>query len=190
VEAAGRGSQVQDDALELVSRDLARASASRLFRQAEPARHPARARALGRPLVMSVWSGLENGIPTSDMPPEDLRAGARRLSCPGHALGRLLRDPMALGGEVPDWAPAVRLMELYRLLARMSTSQGGARAQSGTRCWPSTPRKRSGSAWCPSVPSAGGREGSSENVPLEGIYGWDPGAHFGIHRMDEFYLTD
>ncbi len=28
-----------------------------------------------------------------------------------------------------------------------------------------------------------------ENVPLEGIYGWDPGAHFGIHRMDEFYMA-
>jgi peptide/nickel transport system substrate-binding protein len=26
------------------------------------------------------------------------------------------------------------------------------------------------------------------NVPVEGIYGWDPGAQFGIHRMDEFYL--
>ena len=26
------------------------------------------------------------------------------------------------------------------------------------------------------------------NVPREGIYGWDPGAQFGIHRMDEFWL--
>jgi peptide/nickel transport system substrate-binding protein len=29
-----------------------------------------------------------------------------------------------------------------------------------------------------------------KNVPLEGIYGWDPGAHYGIHRMDEFYMDD
>ncbi|MEP2438543.1 MAG: ABC transporter substrate-binding protein, partial [Roseibium sp.] len=29
-----------------------------------------------------------------------------------------------------------------------------------------------------------------ENVPLTAIYGWDPGAHFGLHRMDEFYLND
>jgi peptide/nickel transport system substrate-binding protein len=27
------------------------------------------------------------------------------------------------------------------------------------------------------------------NVPAEAIYAWDPGAHLGIHRMDEFHLA-
>ena len=26
------------------------------------------------------------------------------------------------------------------------------------------------------------------NVPEEAIFGWDPGAQFGMHRMDEFWL--
>ncbi|MEK6205880.1 MAG: ABC transporter substrate-binding protein, partial [Amylibacter sp.] len=26
------------------------------------------------------------------------------------------------------------------------------------------------------------------NVPQNAIWAWDPGAHFGIHRMDEFYF--
>ena len=26
------------------------------------------------------------------------------------------------------------------------------------------------------------------NVPENGIFGWDPGAQFGIYRMDLFYL--
>jgi peptide/nickel transport system substrate-binding protein len=26
------------------------------------------------------------------------------------------------------------------------------------------------------------------NVPETGLWAWDPGAHFGIHRMDEFYF--
>ena len=27
------------------------------------------------------------------------------------------------------------------------------------------------------------------NVPEKGLWAWDPGAHFGIHRMDEFFLV-
>jgi len=28
------------------------------------------------------------------------------------------------------------------------------------------------------------------NVPEHGIWAFDPGAHFGIHRIDEFYFQD
>ncbi len=28
------------------------------------------------------------------------------------------------------------------------------------------------------------------NVPQKAIWSWEPGAHFGIHRMDEFYFDD
>ena len=27
------------------------------------------------------------------------------------------------------------------------------------------------------------------NVPAEGIYNWDPGAHFGIYQPDRFWLA-
>ena len=27
------------------------------------------------------------------------------------------------------------------------------------------------------------------NVPEFGKWAWEPGAHFGIHRMDEFFFT-
>jgi len=27
-----------------------------------------------------------------------------------------------------------------------------------------------------------------KNVPKKGLYTWDPGAHFGVHRMDEFWF--
>jgi peptide/nickel transport system substrate-binding protein len=26
------------------------------------------------------------------------------------------------------------------------------------------------------------------NVPRDGLYAWDPGAHLGIHRIDEFFF--
>ena len=28
------------------------------------------------------------------------------------------------------------------------------------------------------------------NVPETGLYNWDPGAHFGIHRPDTFWFAD
>jgi peptide/nickel transport system substrate-binding protein len=28
------------------------------------------------------------------------------------------------------------------------------------------------------------------NVPEKAIWAWEPGAHFGIQRMDEFYFED
>ncbi len=28
------------------------------------------------------------------------------------------------------------------------------------------------------------------NVPKKGMWAWDPGAHFGVHRMDGFFLVD
>ena len=34
-----------------------------------------------------------------------------------------------------------------------------------------------------------GGEGEPElrNVPVEGVYNWDPGAHFGIYQPDTFW---
>jgi peptide/nickel transport system substrate-binding protein len=28
------------------------------------------------------------------------------------------------------------------------------------------------------------------NVPENGIWAYDPGAHFGVHRVDEFYFDE
>ena len=29
-----------------------------------------------------------------------------------------------------------------------------------------------------------------QNVPSEGIYSWDPGAHFGMYRPETFWLSN
>jgi peptide/nickel transport system substrate-binding protein len=28
------------------------------------------------------------------------------------------------------------------------------------------------------------------NVPIEGVYSWDPGAHFGVYRPDTFWFVE
>ncbi|MEM5585771.1 ABC transporter substrate-binding protein [Roseibium sp. AS2] len=182
VETAGE-EQVQDDALELVT-ETWREIGVKLF--AKPSqRDNLRERAITGQLLMSVWFGLENGIPTSEMPPEDL-APVRGDILSWHSWGDYY-ETNGEGGEKPDWAPAERLMELYNawLVSRTQEER--------TAIWEEMLQIHADETLriglVSGVPQPVAIK-DVENVPLEGIYGWDPGAHFGIHRMDEFYMTD
>ncbi len=182
VETAGE-EQVQDDALELVS-ETWREIGVKLF--AKPSqRDNLRERAITGQLVMSVWYGLENGIPTSEMPPEDL-APVRGDILSWHSWGDYY-ETQGEGGEKPDWKPAERLMELYKSWLESRTQEERARIWEEMLAIHAEETIRIGLV--SGVPQPVVVKGV-ENVPLEGIYGWDPGAHFGIHRMDEFYLAE
>ncbi|MHA7773634.1 ABC transporter substrate-binding protein [Roseibium sp. M-1] len=182
VETAGE-EQVQDDALELVG-EMWKELGIKLF--AKPSqRDNLRERAITGDLVMSVWWGIENGIPTSEMPPEDL-APVRGDALSWHKWGDYY-ETQGEGGEKPDWAPAERLMELYKawLVSRTPEERTGIWEEMLQIHADETIRIGLVSGVRQPVVVKG-----LENVPLEGIYGWDPGAHFGIHRMDEFYKTN
>jgi len=182
VETAGE-EQVQDDALELVA-ETWREIGVKLF--AKPSqRDNLRERAITGQLVMSVWYGMENGIPTSEMPPEDL-APVRGDILSWHAWGDHY-ETRGEGGEKPDWAPAERLMELYKSWLNSRTQEERTRIWEEMLAIHAEETIRIGLV--SGVPQPVVIK-DVENVPLEGIYGWDPGAHFGIHRMDEFYMAE
>ncbi|POF32367.1 ABC transporter substrate-binding protein [Roseibium marinum] len=182
VETAGE-EQVQDDALELVT-EMWKEVGVELF--AKPSqRDNMRERSITGELVMSVWWGFENGIPTSEMPPEDYApVHGDRLSW--NAWGDYY-ETGGEGGEKPDWKPAERLMELYNSWLTSRTPE------ERTKIWEEMLQIHADETihigLVSSVPQPVVIK-DIENVPLEGIYGWDPGAHFGIHRMDEFYKAD
>ncbi|MBO6892341.1 MAG: ABC transporter substrate-binding protein [Roseibium sp.] len=182
VETAGE-SQTQIDALELVGENW-REIGVKLF--AKPSqRDNLRERAITGQLVMSVWTGMENGIPTSEMPPEDL-APVRGDFLGWHAWGDYYETD-GEGGEKPDWAPAQRLMELYDAWLVSKTPD------ERNKIWEEMLQINAEETLRIGLVS-GVRQPvvikGVENVPLEGIYGWDPGAHFGIHRMDEFFMSN
>ncbi|CTQ56254.1 putative ABC transporter-binding protein precursor [Roseibium album] len=182
VETAGE-SQTQIDALELVGENW-RALGIKLF--AKPSqRDNLRERAITGQLVMSVWWGMENGIPTSEMRPDDL-APVRGDFLGWHAWGDYYETD-GEGGEKPDWAPAAKLMELYEAWLVSKTPE------ERTKIWDEMLQINAEETIRIGLVS-GVRQPvvikNVENVPLEGIYGWDPGAHFGIHRMDEFYMSE
>lgn len=182
VETAGE-EQVQDDALELVA-ETWREIGVKLF--AKPSqRDNLRERAITGQLLMSVWWGLENGIPTSEMPPEDL-APVRGDNLSWHSWGDYY-ETQGEGGEKPEWKPAARLIELYKSWLSSRTKEERAKIWEEMLAIHAEETLRIGLV--SGVPQPVVIKGV-ENVPLEGIYGWDPGAHFGIHRMDEFYLAE
>ncbi|PVB60777.1 ABC transporter substrate-binding protein [Labrenzia sp. 011] len=179
VETAGE-EQVQDDALELVTEMWGEVGVELFPKPSQ--RDNMRERAITGQLVMSVWWGFENGIPTSEMPPEDYApVHGDRFSW--NAWGDYY-ETGGEGGEKPDWEPAERLMELYNSWLTSRT------AEERTKIWEEMLQIHADETihigLVSSVPQPVVIK-EVGNVPLEGIYGWDPGAHFGIHRMDEFY---
>ncbi len=183
IETAGE-SQTQVDALELVGetwRDLG----VKLFVKPSQ-RDILRERAVTGDLVMSVWWGMENGIPTSEMPPAVDLAPIQAEALSWHAWGDYYETSGA-GGEAPDWEPAKRLVDLYKawLVSKSPEQREDIWREILDIHTEETIRIGLVSEVRQPVVING-----VENVPLEGIYGWDPGAHFGIHRMDEFWLPE
>ncbi|MXN65677.1 ABC transporter substrate-binding protein [Stappia sp. GBMRC 2046] len=180
VETAGED-QTQLDALELIA-ETWKGIGVKLF--AKPSqRDTIRDRAMSGDLVMSVWSGFENGIPTPDMPPEDY-APTQGVFL-SWALWGDYYETDGKTGEEPDWAPAERLIELYN--SWLVSSSREAREKIWKEMLDIHANETIHIGLVSEVRQPVVVKGL-ENVPKEGIYGWDPGAHFGIHRMDEFFF--
>ncbi|GHB19306.1 peptide ABC transporter substrate-binding protein [Pseudovibrio japonicus] len=182
IELTGESSE-QNDALELVAETWKEIGVSAFIRPSQ--RDTIRARAIAGSLMMSVWSGFENGVPTAGMPPidyaptrEDFLSWARwgnYYETDGHS------------GTKPDWPPAVRLIELFdQWLVSASFEERDV-------IW-----EQMLQIHAEETIHIGLVNGVRQpvvvkgllNVPETGIYGWDPGAQFGIHRMDLFFFEN
>ena len=136
--------------------------------------------------LMSVWFGIENALPTADSSPHELaptsqhqfqwpkwgqffetggRAGEAVDMEPAHALVHLNEA----------WREAVdpaRKTEIWHRMLDLFTDQAFT---IGLVC---------------GVPQPVVVSNRLRNVPVKGVYNWDPGAHFGIYRPDTFWFAD
>jgi len=183
VETAGERA-IEIDALELVKDDWAEIGVGLFPRPTQ--RDVLRNRAFSGDLAMSVWSGYDNGLPAADMPPDE-RVPVSTIFLTGPAWGAW---EMSGGesGEKPDYPPAAELMDLYG--DWLSSADPADRAAA----WEAILKIHSDE-----VLTIGTVEGvvqpvvvtnRLENVPEKAVYGWDPGAQFGLYRPDEFYFAD
>ncbi len=136
--------------------------------------------------LMSVWYGHENGIATPDMSPEELAPVGQHQLC-WSKWGQHY-ETKGEGGETVDMPIPKQLLALLDEWRRTPDSAGRE------RIWHEMLSIHAEQIFSIGLISAAKQpvvvDARLRNVPKVGTWNWDPGAHFGIHRMDTFWFAE
>ena len=183
IETAGEG-QEQTDVLALVQenwRDLG------IRIHTKPSQRTVlRNRIFAGETMMTIWFGVENGIPSADMSPGEF-APTDQQQYQWPKWGQHFQTS-GQAGEPPDLPEAKRLLELY----------GEWRAARSTdkrrKIWHQMLEIYSDQVYSigivAGVPQPIAVDEQLRNLPEEGVFNWEPGAQFGIYRPDTFWFED
>jgi peptide/nickel transport system substrate-binding protein len=183
VETAGEDTE-QTDVLELIHDTWLQAGIKLYSKPSQ--REVLRNRVFSGQTVMTMWFGLENGIPTAQMSPEELApTSQQQLQWP--KWGQFIETGGASGEEVDD--PVAK--ELSVLIERWRTTTSiGVRAETWARMLSLQAQQVYTIGIVADVRQPVVVSNRLRNVPKEAIYNWDPGAFFGIYRPDAFWFAD
>ncbi|RMF40189.1 MAG: ABC transporter substrate-binding protein [Alphaproteobacteria bacterium] len=183
VETAGER-QEESDALELVAEMWAEVGVRLIFRPLD--RDILRNKAYSGQSMMPVWYGWNNGLPTPDAPPSDL-APVDQTNFSWPKWGQYTQTK-GQAGEPPQTPEAKRLLELFRAWEMATSDEGRAAA------WREMLKIHADQIFAIGLVNAAPQpliaSNRLRNVPKTGIYAWEPGAHLGIHRIDEFWFAE
>ncbi len=181
VETAGEDTE-QSDILQLVEENLREIGVKLFIKPLQ--RTNLRNRIFAGLTQMSVWTGLENGVPSANTPPSELApTSQQQLHWPKWGQHY---DTSGQAGDPPDLPEAKKLLDLNS--AWLTAPDKAAREA----IWHEMLQIHADQVFNiglisgvkqPVVVKAGVR-----NVPEEGIYNWDPGAQLGVYRPDTFWL--
>jgi peptide/nickel transport system substrate-binding protein len=183
VETAGESSE-QADILELIRDTWQKAGIRLLIKTSQ--REVFRNRVFSGDTMMSVWTGLENGLPTQDLSPEELApTNQQQLQWP--KWGQYF-ETRGKAGEAPDMESAKRLLE-FNQQWRTATNEAEK-----LDAWTHMLEIHANEVFTIGV-VAGALQpvvasNRLRNVPVKGVYAWEPGAHFGIYKPDTFWLGE
>ena len=183
VETAGE-STLETDVLELVTDHWRQVGIALFIRTSQ--RDVFRSRAMAGEIMMSMWSGIDNGVPTADMNPGAL-APTMTISCNGRC-GAPIINPTARSASSPTWRKPPSWSSW--------SSNGAARPcmtnaqQCGPRCSASTPSRcfRSASSTRTQQPVLCAAR--MKNLPGDALYGFEPTSYFGVYMPDTFWLDN
>jgi len=181
VETAGEDSD-QADVLQLIA-DSWRQVGLKLF--TKPTRREVlRRRTIAGATIMSVWFGMENGVSTELSSPEELAPTSdSQFQWPKWGLRF---QAGGKGGEPVDMAPVKRLVELNGNWVVAKD------AETRTKIWKEMLEIHADQMFTigliAGVPQPVVVSNALRNVPVRGVYNWDPGAHFGIYHPDTFWF--
>ena len=183
VETAGESTE-QTDVLELIHDSWLEAGIKIYTKPSQ--REVFRNRVFSGDTVMSIWFGLENGVPTAlSSPAEIAPTSQQQLQWPKWGQ---YAETKGASGEAPDMAAP------KKLLALLENWRNAASIAAKGEIW-----HEMLDIWTENVFSIGLISGvlqpivvadDLKNVPEEGIYNWDPGAQFGMYRPDTFFFAE
>ena len=133
---------------------------------------------------MGVFQGLDNGIPTAEMKPDEL-APTTQEHFQWPTWGQHYETQGKAGAKV-DMPGPQKLVELYEGWLKSTSSD------ERTKIWHEMLK-----LYTDQVYSIGVINGTLQplvvsnklkNVPEKGIWNYDPGAYFGIYKMDTFWI--
>jgi peptide/nickel transport system substrate-binding protein len=181
VETAGESSE-QADVLELV-RETWKQVGIKLFTKPSQ-REVLRNRVFAGEALMSVWSGLENGLPSPDMSPDDLAPlSQQQLQWP--KFGQY-HETAGKSGQTPDIPEAVELVKLSAAWRAASTR--AEREKVWHQMLSIHVEQQFTIGVISAVPQPVLVRSTLMNVPEKGFYNWEPGAFFGIYHPDTFWF--
>lgn len=180
VETAGESTE-EVDALELVA-DAWRRIGIKLF--TKPSQLEVfRNRIYAGDALMAIAKGLENGLVHPDMPPVEL-APVDQAKYQWPKWGQY-HQTRGQAGERPDLPAARELMGLLDRWAEAKDEAGRA------EIWHRMLSIHADQVFTIGLVSRTLQpvvvRNTLHNVPTQGLYNWDPGAHFGIYRPDTFW---
>ncbi|OLP62378.1 peptide ABC transporter substrate-binding protein [Xaviernesmea oryzae] len=183
VETPGEGT-LDTDVLELITDHWAKVGIPLFIKTSQ--REVFRNRAMGGDIIMAMWLGLDNGVPTADMNPGELAPSAdSQLQWPVWGMHHL-----SLGqfGHAPELPEAQRLVDLLKQWKLTTTTPERA------AIW-----QQMLAIYTDQVFSIGIVNGTLQpllhsarmhNVPEEGLYGFEPTCYLGIYMTDTFWFGD
>ena len=182
VETAGERPQ-ESDALQLLTESWREIGVRLIYRPLD--RNILRNSAYQGDSMMPVWSGWNNGLPTPDTPPSEL-APVDQANFSWPMWGQHFQTGAA-AGEPPATPEAQRLLELFRAWNRAE----GPEARG--LIWEEMLDLHADQVFAIGLVSAAPQpvvvSNRLRNVPEAAVWSWDPGAHLGVHRMDEFHFV-
>lgn len=136
--------------------------------------------------MAAVWFGWDNGIPTAGTSPEYLAPRAQDFfSWP--KWGQYYQTGGQAGQPIDMPKPA-RLMLLSEEWEKTTDTE--ERAAIWEEMLEIHAQEMYAIGILAEAPQPVVVSKRLQNVPKVGLWAWEPGAHFGIHRMDEFYFSD
>jgi peptide/nickel transport system substrate-binding protein len=176
-------STLDTDVLELVTDHWRKVGLALFTRTSQ--RDIFRSRAQAGRIMMSIWYGIENGVATADMNPQQLAPTSDdQLQWP---LWGMYYLSLGQNGQAPDMPEAVELIRLQ------NSWRESAHMAERTAIW-----QQMLSIFTSQVFSIGLVNGTLQpilrsarlqNVPEKGLYGFDPTCYFGVYMPDTFWLS-